>query len=87
MEHNAECGANYSSVPLNPSDWELRSRGRQRSGRIEPCDEIGFTLMELLIVISIILILMLMAMPTIGSIKKRANETSAVNSLRTIVTA
>jgi len=47
----------------------------------------GFTLMELLIVISIILILMLMAVPTIGSMMKRANETSAVNSLRTIVTA
>ena len=49
--------------------------------------EAGFTLMELLIVISIILILMLMAVPTIGSLKKRANETSAVNSLQTIVTA
>jgi type IV pilus assembly protein PilA len=43
--------------------------------------------MELLIVISIILILMLMAVPTIGSMQKRANETSAVNSLQTIVTA
>jgi type IV pilus assembly protein PilA len=43
--------------------------------------------MELLIVISIILILMLMAMPTIGSMKKHANETSAVNSLQTIFTA
>lgn len=49
--------------------------------------QVGFTLMELLIAISIILILMLMAMPTIGSLQKRANETSAVNSLQTIVTA
>ena len=40
----------------------------------------GFTLMELLIVIAIILILMLMAIPTIGSLKKQANETSAINS-------
>jgi type IV pilus assembly protein PilA len=47
----------------------------------------GFTLMELLIVISIILILMLMAMPTVGGIKKHANETSAVNSEQAIVTA
>jgi type IV pilus assembly protein PilA len=47
----------------------------------------GFTLMELLIVIAIILILMLMAVPTIGVMKKHANETSAINSLRTIVTA
>ena len=44
----------------------------------------GFTLMELLIVIAIILILMLMAIPTIGGLKKQANETSAIQSLRAI---
>ncbi|MFP5204568.1 MAG: prepilin-type N-terminal cleavage/methylation domain-containing protein [Acidobacteriota bacterium] len=44
----------------------------------------GFTLMELLIVIAIILILMLMAIPTIGSLKKKANETSAINSVQVI---
>jgi type IV pilus assembly protein PilA len=44
----------------------------------------GFTLMELLIVIAIILILMLMAIPTIGSLKKKANETSAINSIKVI---
>jgi type IV pilus assembly protein PilA len=43
--------------------------------------------MELLIVIAIILILMLMAIPTVGVMKKHANETSAINLLRTIVTA
>ena len=37
--------------------------------------ESGFTLMELLIVISIILILMLVAIPTAGKIRKHANET------------
>jgi type IV pilus assembly protein PilA len=42
----------------------------------------GFTLMELLIVIAIILILMLMAIPTIGGLKKQANETSAMNSMQ-----
>lgn len=47
----------------------------------------GFTLMELLIVIAIILILMLMAIPTIGVMKKHANETSAVNSVQAIVKA
>ena len=47
----------------------------------------GFTLMELLIVIAIILILMLMAIPTIGSLKKKANETSAINSIQTIAKA
>ena len=47
----------------------------------------GFTLMELLIVIAVILILMLMAMKTIGSMKIRANEVSAINSLRVITQA
>ena len=45
----------------------------------------GFTLMELLIVIAIILILMLMAIPTIGSLTKKGNETSAINSVQTII--
>jgi type IV pilus assembly protein PilA len=40
--------------------------------------------MELLIVIAIILILMLMAIPTIGSLRKSANRTSAINSVQTI---
>jgi type IV pilus assembly protein PilA len=43
--------------------------------------------MELLIVIAIILILMLMAIPTIGSLKKQANETSAMNSVQVIAKA
>jgi type IV pilus assembly protein PilA len=47
----------------------------------------GFTLMELLIVISIILILMLLAIPTAGALRKYANETSAKKSLQTIVQA
>ncbi|MFZ1939112.1 MAG: prepilin-type N-terminal cleavage/methylation domain-containing protein [Terracidiphilus sp.] len=47
----------------------------------------GFTLMELLIVIAIILILMLMAIPTVGHLKKMANETSAINSMQVITKA
>jgi type IV pilus assembly protein PilA len=43
--------------------------------------------MELLIVIAIILILMLMAIPTIGVMKKHADDTSAINSLRAITQA
>ena len=56
-------------------------------GRRDAQNEIppnGFTLMELLIVIAIILILMLMAIPTIGSLKKSANRTSAIQSVRAI---
>jgi len=37
----------------------------------------GFTLMELLIVMAIIAILMLIAIPTVGSLKKKANDLSA----------
>ncbi len=47
----------------------------------------GFTLMELLIVIAIILILMLMAIPTIGVMKRHADETSAINSVQAIIKA
>lgn len=56
------------------------STGRSRRA----ADRNGFTLMELLIVISIILILMLMAIPTIGNMRKYANETSAKKSMQTI---
>jgi type IV pilus assembly protein PilA len=47
----------------------------------------GFTLMELLIVMAVIMILMLMTMGTYGSIKKHANEISAINSIRVIATS
>ena len=47
----------------------------------------GFTLMELLIVMAIIAILMLIAIPTVGSLKKKANELSAQKSVQTIITA
>jgi type IV pilus assembly protein PilA len=44
----------------------------------------GFTLMELLIVISIIVILMLIAIPTANTIRKHTDEVSAQKSLQTI---
>jgi len=44
----------------------------------------GFTLMELLIVMAIIAILMLIAIPTVGSLKKRANDLSARQSIHAI---
>jgi type IV pilus assembly protein PilA len=49
--------------------------------------EAGFTLMELLIVISIMLILMLIAIPNFSNMKSQANETSATASLRAIYEA
>jgi type IV pilus assembly protein PilA len=60
------------------------SLSRVRRGARDVRQSNGFTLMELLIVIAIILILMLMAIPTIGSLKKKANETSAINSVQVI---
>jgi type IV pilus assembly protein PilA len=44
--------------------------------------EHGFTLVELLIVMSVILILMTLAIPAMQSIIKTANEKSAINSLK-----
>jgi len=61
----------------------LSCRNRARRSVVEN----GFTLMELLIVIAIILILMLMAIPTIGVMKIHANEVSAINSVQAIIKA
>ena len=49
--------------------------------------ERGFTLMELLIVMSIMIILMLIAIPNFISMRGEANETSAMQSLRAIYQA
>jgi type IV pilus assembly protein PilA len=65
----------FLAEPLAGRDAETR-----RSRR---CDA-GFTLMELLIVISIMLILMLIAIPNMLNLKATANETSAKQSLRAI---
>ncbi len=47
----------------------------------------GFTLMELLIVMSIMIILMLIAIPNFISMTAQAHETSAIQSLRAIYQA
>ncbi len=44
----------------------------------------GFTLIELLIVMSVMLILMTLAIPQLLKLRKTANETSALQSVRTI---
>ena len=44
----------------------------------------GFTLIELLIVMSVMLILMTLAVPQLLKLRKQANETSAVQSVRSI---
>ena len=49
-----------------------------------PSAERGFTLMELLIVMSVILILMAIAIPNFLHLRGQADETSAIQSLRAI---
>ena len=58
------------------------NRGRWDARR--PVQPNGFTLMELLIVMAIIAILMLIAIPTMGNMKRYANELSATQSVRAI---
>jgi type IV pilus assembly protein PilA len=48
------------------------------------CNEAGFTLMELLIVMAVILILMLVAIPSLLNMTIHAHETSALASLHAI---
>ena len=56
-----------------------------RTSNLEP--DSGFTLIELLIVMSIMLIIMAFAVPQMLKVKKTADETSAVQTLRTIGSA
>jgi len=64
-------------------DFALET-GEQREARRR---QAGFTLMELLIVISIMLVLMLIAIPNFAKMKIQANQTSAIQSLRAIYSA
>jgi type IV pilus assembly protein PilA len=52
--------------------------------RARQSSEEGFTLIELLIVMSVMLILMTLAVPQLLKLRKQANETSAIQSVRTI---
>jgi type IV pilus assembly protein PilA len=63
---------------MNPCVTQMTARRKRQA---------GFTLMELLIVISIMLILMLIAIPNFSNMKSQANETSAMQSLRAIYEA
>jgi type IV pilus assembly protein PilA len=49
--------------------------------------EAGFTLIELLIVMSVMLILITLALPQYLKVHKQTNETSAIQSVRTIAQA
>lgn len=59
----------------------------QRTSLQHRAPESGFTLMELLIVMSIMLIIMAFAVPQMLKVKKNADQASAIQSMRTIGSA
>jgi type IV pilus assembly protein PilA len=64
---------------MNTEALSSRTRPESRTRRDE-----GFTLIELLIVMSVMLILMTLGIPQLLKLRKNANETSAIQSVRTI---
>ncbi len=61
----------------NPGTIRVRNTARSR----------GFTLLEMMLVVAVIAIIAAIAIPTLTSSRKHANESSAISSLRTFTTA
>ena len=59
---------------------DIRSIVRRKRGS-------GFTLVELIMVCAVLSIIVTLALPGLATAKRRANETSAITSLRTISSA
>jgi type IV pilus assembly protein PilA len=73
---------------MNCKNWICRtSRANREQNAHRPVQPNGFTLMELLIVMAIITILMLLAIPTVGALRKNGNRLSAIKSIQAIQTA
>lgn len=58
-----------------------------KSGNLRPAPDYGFSLIELLIVVAIILIIAAIAIPNLVRARLAANESAAVSSVRSIDTA
>ena len=67
-------------------DQHISKKKQKREENTEMRKQKGFSLIELLIVVAIILIIAAIAIPNLLSARKSANESSAVGSLRTINT-
>src|SRR5579862_2498067 len=65
----------------------MRARAEQHGERRKAQAARGFSLIELLIVVAVILIIAAIAIPNFIRSKMRANEATAVENLRTITTA
>ena len=61
---------------MNRNSSNLRNRRKAQPN--------GFTLMELLIVMSIVVVLTLLAIPTVGAYRKSVNKISALKSIQAI---
>lgn len=82
MGFAAGCGQNGVTED-GPENEKARREGVKEMRK----NQIGFSLIELLIVVAIILIIAAIAVPSLLSAKAAANEASAVAALRTLTSA
>src|SRR3977135_2309861 len=74
-------------IEYKVGDRAMRRSEKNRGARTPNRSSAGFSLIELLIVVAVILVIAAIAIPNYMKSKMRANEASAVQSLRNIATA